>query len=362
MTDSYVYNQPNFSGQVVYEPPAGLAQNQNGEYFPEKEPMLGTELPILDKSETATWLKQSELSPQGLAPVEFKQLICAMILKVANYPHNAPIALNLSKTLPITLIRTRLKQKFRQIDACFHLCCTPPNPQECATLPTLRDSSWIDIVSHYTKYVLISNTNEAPRYIRGKVMGDNNNLKQVIEGISDIFTSDSEQYLTTNAQNLKAEDIDLLCCRFYAMCEVLTISDATAELLAVDDKSWGMGSICRYLRSFVEHLIRLDQEKQHTGFVGLTSDHIKLLLAGAVVLSQGLSKSRAISRLVIYPERDCIRTAEKRITDNFFKQHGFVHDCFRLVRFVVDMTPEVPHYAEGIIDSLEAFLVHQRQH
>ena len=84
---------------------------------------------------------------------------------------------------------------------------------------------------------------------------------------------------------------------------------------------------------------------------------MKVLLAGAVVLSQGLSKSRPVGRLVIYPERDCLRMAEKSLTDPVFKQHGFTFDCFSLVRFVVDLTPQIPHGSYGLLRILENFLV-----
>jgi len=358
---NFPYPQGNFAAPS--QPPTYAQYNfpspgevQHGEFYPEKVPVPDPELPIDDNDENALYLKHLELSQHGKTPDEFQKIICCCLLKVAQVPHNAPMALGVPD-LPLTFHRTILKNKFRKVDAVLHLCLTPPTPHECVTLPKLRDSTWIDIVSHYTKYVLISDTNEAPRYIRGNVMGENSNLKQTVESIIEVLSTDNPYFLTTSASNLLRKDIDVLVCRFYAICEQLVTTDVTAELLCADPK--GFERIIAYLENFLKFLLRLhtNQTRGVTGFSGLTSDHLKVLLAGAVVLSQGLSKSRPVGRLVIYPERDCLRMAEKSLTDPVFKQHGFTFDCFSLVRFVVDLTPQIPHGSYGLLRILENFLV-----
>merc|ERR1719499_2176642 len=169
---------------------ANTGANQTGEFYPEKVPICNPEFPIIDDSESALYLKQVQLGEAMLTHEEFQNILCCCLLKVAPYPHNAPIALDV-KNLPLTYNRVHIKQKFRKVDAILHLCLTPPTPHECVTLPKLRDSTWVDIVSHYTKYVLISETNEAPRYIRGNVLGGNSNLKQVVDGIIEVLSEDN---------------------------------------------------------------------------------------------------------------------------------------------------------------------------
>jgi len=286
---------------------------------------------------------------------EFQNVLCCCLLKIAPHPHNAPIALALSDLPMLTPTRVHIKNQFRKVDSILHLCITPPTPLECVTLPKLRDSTWVDIVSHYTKYVLISDSNEAPRYIRGNVLGGNSNLKQVVDGVVEVLSQDNSAYLTTTASNLSNKDVDLLVCRYYAICEQLVNTDVVAELLVSDVE--GFKKIIRYLEGFLDFIIRTHQARSHNSFQGLTNEHLKVLVAGTVVLSQGLTTSRPVSRLVVYPERDCLRTAEKSLTDPVFKQHGFTHDCFKLVRFAVDLTPQMPQVVHPMLGILFKFLV-----
>ena len=52
------------------------------------------------------------------------------------------------------------------------------------------------------RYVLISDNNEAPSFIRGNVLGSNSNLKQVVDGVVEVLSADNTAYLTTTASNL----------------------------------------------------------------------------------------------------------------------------------------------------------------
>jgi len=337
----------------------GLAQPgqpTTGEYYPEKIPVPDPEFPIQDSSESALYLKQVQLGERLMTVEEFQNVLCCCLLKVAQYPHNAAIALALEELPMFTATRVHIKNLFRKVDAVLHLSCTPPTPHECVTLPKLRDSTWVDIVSHYTKYVLISESNEAPRYIRGNVLGPNSNLKQVVDSVVEVLSSDNASYLTTNASNLSSKDVDLLVCRFFAICEQLVSTDVVAELLVRDVD--GFKKIIDYLESFLEFIIRVHKARDQNSFAGLTNEHLKVLVAGTVVLCQGLTQTRPVSRLVVYPERDCLRTAEKSLTDPVFKQHGFTHDCFDLVRFAVDLTPQIPQMVHPMLGVLFKFLVH----
>jgi len=338
----------------------GLSQAgvpQTGEFYPENVPLPDPEFPIEDKSESALYLKQVQLGEKLMTVEEFQNVLCCCLLKIAPHPHNAPIALALSDLPMFTPTRVHVKNQFRKVDAILHLSLTPPTPHECVTLPRLRESTWVDIVSHYTKYVLISDNNEAPSFIRGNVLGSNSNLKQVVDGVVEVLSADNTAYLTTTASNLSNKDVDLLVCRFYAICEQLVNTDVVAELLVRDVE--GFKKIIRYLESFLDFIIRTHGARNHNQFQGLTNEHLKVLVAGTVILSQGLTKSRAVTRLVIYPERDCLRTAEKSLTDPVFKQHGFTHDCFNLVRFAVDLTPQIPEVVHPMLGILFKFLVHR---
>jgi len=330
---------------------------QKGEFYPENAPIPDPEFPVDDKSESAQYLQQAQLGENHMTVEELQNVLCCCLLKVAPYPHNAPLALGLSNLPMFTPSRVHIKNQFRKVDAILHLALTPPPPHECATLPKLRDSTWLDVVSHYTRYVLISDTNEAPRYIRGNVLGMNSNLKQVVDGVVEVLSQDNTAYLTTTASNLSNKDVDLLVCRYYAICEQLVSTDAVAELLTSDVE--GFEKIINYLETFLEFIIRTHGARNHNAFQGLTNEHLKVLVAGTVLLSHGLTKVRPVSRLVIYPERDCLRTAEKPLTDPVFKQHGFTHDCFKLVRFAVDLTPQKPDLVQPMLAILYKFLVHR---
>jgi len=343
-------SQPPTYAQYNFPPPG---EPQSGEFYPEAVPLKDPEFPIDDNSTNAQFIKTRQLSHKCFTRDDFENFICCCLLKVSPYPWNAPLALNIN--IPLSFHRVLMKNKFRKVDSVLHLCLTPPTPHECVTLPLLRDATWVDIVSHYTKYVLVSETNEAPRFVRGHVLGENSNLKQTIDCLIEVLSSDNSYFLTTSATSLLQKDVDVLVCRFYSICEQLVHSDVAKELLCSNEK--GFRKIVNYLSSFISHLFRLHLQRETTGFCGLSSDHLKVLVAGTVVLSQGLSTARCISRLVVYPERDCLRTAERSLTDPMFKSHGFNHDCFSLVRFVVDVTPQVPQIASDMFVELRRFLL-----
>ena len=52
-------------------------------------------------------------------------------------------------------------------------------------------------------------------------------------------------------------DVDLLVCRYYAICEQLVNTDAVAELLVSDVE--GSKKIIRYLEGFLDFIIRTHQ-------------------------------------------------------------------------------------------------------
>eukprot|EP00494_Astrolonche_serrata_P026701 UN26964 len=141
----------------------------DGELLPEKEPIPNEELPINDSSKHASYLKNIQLGHQMMSLKDYKTLVQCLLLKIPKYTHNAPHLLNVQ--LNLTFQRVLMKKKFLKLDCIFHLCATPPKPNECLTLPQLNDQNWTDIVSHYSQYVLVSNPNEAPMYARGKVFG-----------------------------------------------------------------------------------------------------------------------------------------------------------------------------------------------
>merc|ERR1712154_198564 len=88
--------------------------------------------------------------------------------------------------------------------------------------------------------------------------------------------------------------MNLLCCRFYTICEALISFNFGSEILV--DESRYYRQILDYFIKFLSYCFAIDKQR-HAEFDGLNDDHLKMLIAGTVLLEFGLKKRRPIVRL-----------------------------------------------------------------
>lgn len=256
---------------------------------------------------------------------EFKKLICHMLLTIIDKPYNVSLILNLN--LPLSLHRSLMSEKFRKLDHILNIVVQTPEPSHNALLLRWKQCTYKDIVAHYTRYQLIVNSDEYEwemnnannnkennnnnqnnknkqkheiecQYIRSNILGNNSNLLQFLQSIKDHLSCDHGQFLTTSAPTLTNDDLDLLICRFYCICEALVSYEFGAELI-VDENAF-YKDILKYLNNFIGYCFVMNNTKTiDDNFEGLKNEHLKLLIASIVILENGLKKSRPIIRSVI---------------------------------------------------------------
>ena len=199
------------------------------------------------------------------------------------------------------------------------------------------------------------------RFIRKNVLGQNSNLDQFVAAVSDHLACDHKQFLTVSAIQLTTADMDLLCSRYFCICEALGSFEFANEILV--DESRYYKDILGYLQKFIEYCFRI-HSVQHDEFGGLNSDHLKLLLAGTVLLEIGWRSQKPVYRLHL-----SVDSENKQLLETKLRQLDMTkvdRKRFELKKQIVDMTPgsknlhfrrDIEKYFEAIYDAFKQFLM-----
>eukprot|EP00485_Elphidium_margaritaceum_P009251 CAMPEP_0202691902 /NCGR_PEP_ID=MMETSP1385-20130828/6465_1 /ASSEMBLY_ACC=CAM_ASM_000861 /TAXON_ID=933848 /ORGANISM="Elphidium margaritaceum" /LENGTH=353 /DNA_ID=CAMNT_0049347363 /DNA_START=24 /DNA_END=1085 /DNA_ORIENTATION=+ len=343
----------------------------------EQNTRITKEIPFFDASPSVAFLQEIHLF-EGCVNNEmaFKQLICHLMLTVCEHPYNASLILNLS--IPLPMYRATMMDKFRKLDHILSIVIKPLPVTHKALSTRYKTCHYKDIVAHYTRYSFIAQSADSGdddagdddddddvyisgRFVRKSVLGQNSNLDQFLCAIRDHLASDHSQFLTTSAAQLTTQDMDLLCSRYFCVCEAL-VSFAFGDEVVVDESRY-YRDILQYLIAFVTYCLQIDSV-QHPQFSGLNSDHLKLLIAGTVVLEIGLRKQRPIYRLQLDINKNSNKYLEQQllqltVTDD-------IKPYFALSKQIVDMTPgsknvhfrkDIDQYFKEMYDVFKQYLM-----
>ena len=269
----------------------------------------------------------------------------------------------------------------RKLDHILSIVIKPLDVTHKALTTRYKNCHYKDIVAHYTRYHYIieqdkskkdnnnNNNNKddlyiSGRFIRTNVLGQNSNLDQFLCAIRDHLGSDHGQFLTISAPQLTTQDMDLLCCRYFCICESLITFHFGSEILV--DESRYYRDILQYLIKFITYCLKI-HNKQHTQFNGLSHDHLKLLIAGTVLLEIGLRKQKPIYRLQLNINKKTNKYLETKLRQLNLNENNNIKPFFKLTKQVVDMTPgsknvhfrkDIEKYFEQIYALFKNFLIH----
>eukprot|EP00483_Globobulimina_turgida_P004612 UN04621 len=181
--------------------------------------------------------------------IVFKQMIGNLMLTVCKAPYNATLILNLS--LPLSMYRSVMMDKFRKLDHILSIVIKPLDVAHKALQTRYKNCHYKDIVAHYTRYHYVIQQDEKEiicgRFIRKNALGQNSNLDQFLCAIRDHLGCDHNQFLTASAPQLTTSDMDLLCSRYFCICEALITFQFGNEIL-VDES--------RYYRDILQYFIK----------------------------------------------------------------------------------------------------------
>eukprot|EP01083_Nonionella_stella_P098318 276453_1 len=316
------------------------------------QPQVTKKIPLLDaSSRSIEFLQKLNLFPSCFSnEIVFKQLIGHLMLTVCVHPYNAALILNLS--IPLSMYRSVMMNKFRKLDHILSIVIKPLDLTHKSLATRYKNCHYKDIVAHYTRYHYIIQQDEqsiiSGRFIRKNVLGQNSNLDQFLCAIRDHLACDHNQFLTTTAPQLTTSDVDLLCSRYFCICEALTTFEFGNEILV--DESRYYRDILQYLTRFIAYCFKIHHAR-HSQFDGLNSDHLKLLIAGTVLLEIGLRKRQPVYRLqlnmknITKQKNECLEKKLRLIDMNTVDK-----SYFQLIRQVVDRTPGAknPHFRKDI--------------
>ena len=295
----------------------------------------------------------------------FKQLIGDLTLTICKYPYNAALILNLS--IPLSMYRSIMMEKFRKLDHILSIVVKPLDVTHQALGKRYKNCNYKDIVAHYTRYKYIYDDNfSSGNFIRKNILGINSNLEQFLLSIRDHLASDNCQFLTVSAIQLSDKDVDLLCCRYFAICEALIIFRFGHEIII--DESRYYRDILSYFIKFIKYLLGLNQNGLHQKFNGLSNDHLKLLISATVLLEIGLKTEKPIYRLHLNFNKESNKFFDKTLRqltiDNDNKSY------FKLTKQIVDITPgsknmhfrkDIDKYFEEMCTLFKDFFIAKQQ-
>lgn len=219
-------------------------------------------------------------------------------------------------------------------------------------------------MAHYTRYQYVVQHDAdriRKRFIRKNVLGQNSNLDQFVAAVSDHLACDHKQFLTVSAVQLSTADMDLLCSRYFCICEALGTFEFANEILV--DESRYYKDILSYFQKFIEYCFRI-HTVQHDEFNGLNSDHLKLLLAGTVLLEIGWRSEKPVYRLHLEVNKESNKLLETKLRQLDMNKVDKKH--FELRKQIVDRTPgaknvhfrrDIEKYFEAIYGQFKQFLL-----
>ena len=340
-----------------------------------QQPRISKEIPLLNaSSRSVQYLQNICLFPQCFTnEVTFKQMIGHLILSVCKTPQNASLILNLS--IPLSMHRSVMMEKFRKLDHILGIVIKPLDIRT-ALKTRYKNCHYKDIVAHYTRYQFViqqNNDSESDnnticgRFIRGNVLGNNGNLNQFLCAIRDHLGCDHSQFLTVSAPQISTADLDLLCCRYFCICEALITFNFGNEIIV--DESRYYRQILDYFIKFVSYCFEVHNHPSFE-FNGLSNDHLKMLIAGTVLLEFGLKKRRPIKRLAL--NMNGINKAMNKLLETKLRQlkeADFGRNCFKLTNQTVAMTEgskneyfrkDIDKYFEQIYQLFKDFLMNKQ--
>jgi len=219
-----------------------------------------------------------------------------------------------------------MRKKFKDLDNILSLCVRVP--QWLPNSPLLRkygEMKLTDIVTLYTGYAMRASGKFLPT---NSVLGTNNNLRQLLVAVIETLENDDEFFLT-NSVSLNDENMNLLVCRFYAIAEALATSRIGVELLLSEDS---IGTILTQMDAFLQNVVyHQEQASPEAIFSGFKSDHLKILLAGVVLLDTWLARDHSIWRTM--PSRE----TPKKLLNRPLR--GIAPGRIRFVRVLVETIP-----------------------
>lgn len=293
----------------------------------------------------------------------FKQLIGHLTLTICKYPYNASLILNLS--IPLSMYRATMMDKFRKLDHILSIVIKPLDVTHKALKTRYKNCNYKDIVAHYTRYQYINNDNfSCGNFIRKNILGINSNLEQFLLSIRDHLANDNCQFLTISAIQLNDKDIDLLCCRYFSICEALILFRFGHEILI--DESRYYRDILNYFIKFIKYLFKLNKIGLHSKFHGLKNDHLKLLISATVLLEIGFKTEKPIYRLHLNVNKESNKFLETKL-----RQLNITNDnknYFKLKKQIVHLTPgsknihfrkDIDKYFEQIYKLFKDFFISQ---
>lgn len=294
----------------------------------------------------------------------FKQLIGHLTLTICKYPYNTSLILNLQ--IPLSMFRSIMMEKFRKLDHILSIVIKPLDVTHKALKTRYKNCNYKDIVAHYTRYQYINDDNfSSGNFIRKNILGENSNLQQFLLSIRDHLATDNCQFLTISAIQLTDKDINLLCCRYFAICEALIIFRFGHEILI--DESRYYRDILSYFIKFIKYLFKLNQIGLHQQFNGLSNDHLKLLISATVLLEIGLKTEKPIYRLHLNVNKESNKFLDTKLRQLTINNEN--KNYFKLSKQTVDMTPgsknlhfrkDIDKYFEEMYALFKGFFIAQQ--